>query len=68
MGCVAGKMTIGALLVASLVNGSERLPDAGLVHLKGMTRLEGLNLYGTQVSDAGIAELKQALPGGQIKK
>ena len=33
--------------------------DAGLVHLKGLTKLHYLNLVGTEVTDAGIAELKR---------
>ena len=32
--------------------------DAGLVHLKGLTKLEGLRLGFTQVTDAGLAHLK----------
>jgi hypothetical protein len=41
--------------------------DAGRVHLKGWTNLQGLVLpKGT--SDAGIAELKQALPKCEIQR
>ena len=32
--------------------------DAGLVHLKGLTKLEGLRLGFAQVTDAGLAHLK----------
>jgi len=34
-----------------------RITVAGLVHLKGITGLEVLDLSGTQVTDAGVAEL-----------
>jgi len=40
--------------------------DAGLVHLKGLAKLGSVQLNGTQVTDAGVAELKQALPGCRI--
>ena len=56
-----------------------QITDAGLVHLKGLTRLRtgpdefplhaavwirgGLDLTGTQVTEKGIAELNEALPG-----
>lgn len=33
-----------------------------LVHLKGMTNLSKLNLFGFEVTDAGVKELQQALP------
>jgi len=36
------------------------------VHLKGLNRLQPLYLYGSQVTDAGIAELQQALPNCKI--
>jgi len=36
--------------------------DAGLEHLKGLTQLEQLWLDGTQVTDAGVEKLNQALP------
>jgi len=39
--------------------------DAGLVHLKGLTNLQGLVLP-KQISDAGIAELQTALPNCKI--
>ena len=41
--------------------------DAGRVHLKGLTNLQGLVLP-KGISDAGIAELKQALPNCGITK
>ena len=39
-----------------------QVTDAGLVHLKGLTKLGLLDLSDTQVTDAGVAELKKALP------
>ena len=47
--------------VISLSN-KTNLTDAGLVHLAGLTKPEELYLYDTQVTDAGVAELKKALP------
>jgi hypothetical protein len=41
---------------------STQITDAGLVHVKGLTRLTKLNLSSTQVTDAGIQQLKQSLP------
>ncbi len=32
----------------------EKIGDAGLSHLRGLTKLRKLNLYGTQVSDEGL--------------
>ena len=43
-----------------------RITDAGLVHLKELTSLETLTLSETQVTDAGVAELQQALPDCKI--
>jgi Leucine-rich repeat (LRR) protein len=34
------------------------ITDAGLVHVKGLTQLESLNLLDSQVSDAGLVHLK----------
>ena len=39
-----------------------KFTDAGLVHLKGLTNLQELNLRYTKFTDVGIAELQQALP------
>ena len=41
--------------------------DAGRVHLKGLTNLQGLVLP-KQITAAGIAELQQALPNCKIIK
>jgi hypothetical protein len=37
--------------------------DAGPQELATLTRLDTLNLGGTQVTDAGLTELRTALPG-----
>ncbi len=49
------------------LNFCRQITDAGLVHIKGMTKLETLNLMQTQVTDAGVAELQQALPNCKIR-
>jgi hypothetical protein len=40
--------------------------EAGLAHLKAMTKLSDLNLTLTQVTDAGVKDLEQALPSLHI--
>ena len=42
--------------------------DADLAHLKGLTGLQQLGLGGTKVTDAGIEQLKAALPNVQVTK
>jgi internalin A len=42
--------------------------DAGLVHLKGLTNLTTLNLERSQVTAAGVAELKKSLPDANISR
>jgi len=39
-----------------------KVTDAGLVHLKGMSRLTKLNVSRTAVTDQGVAEAKKFLP------
>ena len=39
-----------------------QVTDAGLVQLKGLTKLRQLFLQDTQVTDAGVKDLQQALP------
>ena len=34
------------------------MTDAGLVHLKGLTKLQTLDLGSTKVTDAGLVHLK----------
>jgi len=47
--------------------GGTRVTDAGLQHLKGMTKLSSLMLADCpQVTDKGVKELQQALPGLRI--
>jgi hypothetical protein len=43
-----------------------RVTDAGLEHLKGLTQLAQLALMGTDVTDAGVKKLQQALPNCEI--
>ncbi|NQU21935.1 MAG: hypothetical protein HQ567_11685 [Candidatus Nealsonbacteria bacterium] len=43
------------------------MTDAGLEYLEGMTSLQSLDLRGTQVTDAGIKKLQQALPNCKIE-
>ena len=43
------------------------ITDAGLAGLKGLTNLGSLNLENTQVTDAGVAELRKALPNCSIR-
>ena len=51
-----------------LTFGGWRITDAGLVHLKGLTNLLTLILTDTQVTYAGVADLKKALPNCNIIK
>ena len=44
----------------------EGITDAGLEHLHNLTSLLSLDLIGTAVTPAGIAELQRVLPGLQI--
>ena len=50
-----------------------QITDADLLHLKGLTKLETIHLKNTddypgetKITDAGVAELRKALPGCQI--
>ena len=42
--------------------------DAGLVHLKEVTALQKLVISGTHVTDAGVNDLKEALPNLTIER
>ena len=55
-----------AVVSVSLIG--TNVTDAGLVHLKGLTKLEYLNLNGTKVTDAGIKQLQQTLPNCKITR
>ena len=46
----------------------KKITDAGLVHIKELTKLRELDLRFTKVTDAGIAELQEALPNCEITK
>ena len=51
-----------------LLSGCENITDTGLVHLKGLTNLQYLNLMGTQITDSGVAELQKALHNCEINR
>jgi len=52
-----------------LIGWPERsLSDAELVHLKGLIKLETLDLSGTAITGAGVADLQKALPNCKIEK
>ena len=65
---LGAQVTLRNGYVLSVNLGGTQFTDAGLVHLKGLTKLEYLSLNKTKVTDAGIAELKQALPICRINK
>ena len=47
---------------------TRRVTDAGLKHLAvRRSHLRQIFLYPTKVTDAGVAELKAALPGVQVR-
>ena len=52
--------------VVSVFLNDTKVTDAGLVHLKGLTKLEQLYLRGTKVTPAGVKKLQQALPNCRI--
>ena len=43
-----------------------RIIDAGLMLLKGLTKLDWLDLHDTKITDAGVQKLQQALPNCEI--
>ena len=45
---------------------STQTTDAGLEHLKGLTNLEFVLLYKTNVTDEGVKKLQKALPNCEI--
>ena len=47
---------------------SAQVTDAGLVHLKGLKNLRELRLYGSEVTEEGADDLRQALPNCRITR
>src|SRR5437016_5361549 len=47
----------GRLVVAVSFLGERSLPDAALVHVKGLTQLRRLDLTATPITDAGLVHL-----------
>ena len=45
-----------------------RSPTLGLVHLKGLTKLQAFKIggFGQEITDAGVADLQKALPNCKI--
>jgi pyridoxine 5'-phosphate synthase PdxJ len=48
------------------ISRNSKLTDAALKELAGLKELRELNLGGTKVTHAGVAELQKALPGCKI--
>ena len=42
------------------------MSDAGLEHLKGLTKLGEVNLTSTKVTASGVAQLQKALPNCKV--
>ena len=64
LGGTIGKDANGNVVSLSLIGTT--ITDAGLVHLKRLTRLQRLVLDFTKVTDAGVADLQKALPNCKI--
>lgn len=59
----------GLTNLRELFLGQTQITDAGLVHLKALKGLTVLDLHGADlVTDAGIADLKKALPNLEVKR
>ena len=58
----------GLIDLTELVLYDVKVTDAGLEHVKGLTNRQLLDLCGTQITDARVAELKKALPDCHIAK
>ena len=54
--------------VISVKLNNTKVTDAGLVHLKGLSKLQTLFLQGTKVTDAGVKKLQAALPKCRISR
>jgi hypothetical protein len=48
------------------LRGNTAITDAGLVHLKGLTNLDVLQIGGTRITQRGIRQLRQWLPETSI--
>ena len=62
-------LAVTRLVTRRRVNGyltNTQVTDAGLGHLKGLAKLQELNLMLTQVTDAGVDDLQKALPKCRI--
>ena len=44
------------------------MTDAGLEHLKGLRKLQKLNLEETKVTSTGVNELTKALPNLKVRR
>ena len=54
--------------VVNVYLNNTQITDAGLVHLKGMTNMQNLDLTFPRITDAGVADLKKALPKCKINE
>ena len=50
-----------------MLSGCERVTDDSIDHLSRLTSLKELKVDRTQMSPAGIAELRKRLPGCDVK-
>ncbi|MEO2021815.1 MAG: hypothetical protein ABGX05_08295 [Pirellulaceae bacterium] len=66
LGATIGKDENGNVVSLSLIG--TKITDAGLVHLKRLTKLQRLGLEFTKVTDAGVADLQKALPNCKISR
>ena len=49
-----------------LVGTETQITDAGWEHLKGLSKLDAVNLSGTEVTYDGVGELEQSVPNCKI--
>jgi internalin A len=45
-----------------------KITDAGLAHLRSLTKLQDLNLVDTSVTRAGVQRLQKAMPAVRIEE
>lgn len=68
-GCFEHDLTVpGHAKTRVDLSGKENVTDARLKELAELKQLQELNLWGTPVTDAGVAELRTKLPGCNIAK